>query len=237
MRLKYRGFTLVEVLISLSIFTLFIGLLLWGFRQGLIRWQQATQRQHVTQAQLLRHDWLQSLLEQTIVTDYIAYKTSFLPYFKGNPSELSWISAAPLLDVRGHVRPVSLKLEKNQEIVNLYYREGDDHSDAGRGLHWSQPWILMMSSLKQARFSYEAPAVPMPSDFEKEDIEAMSAAEKKRYRNAPEWMDDLDSEVLFRMPQRVKFDFVDAQNHSHQWLFSLPSVADVWSLETYRHDD
>jgi hypothetical protein len=96
--------------------------------------------------------------------------------------------------------------------------------------------VKLLSSISNPHFNYQAPAVFMPSNFDKEDIAEMTAAEKRLYRNQAEWMSELDSEILFRMPQRIKFEFIDSQHQSHQWIFNLPTATEVWSLEAYSHE-
>ncbi|MDO9105612.1 MAG: prepilin-type N-terminal cleavage/methylation domain-containing protein [Methylovulum sp.] len=227
---KHLGFTLIEVLISLSIFTVLIGTMLWGFRQGLVAWEKGSKQQQLMQSLLLRHNWLGQMFNQTVSADYLRYNENFVPYFKGDEQQFSWITAAPLLDTPGNVRPVALKLEKTEQSMTLYYREGELHTDPGRGINWSGSWVELMKSITAAAFIYEAPALPLPAELA---ATALTPMERKRYRDVPEWMKTYDTRILLLMPRRVKLHFMDAKGQEHNWLFNLPGVADAWSLEAY----
>jgi len=230
---KASGFTLVEVLISLSIFAILLSTLLWGFRQGLMTWEKASKNKQVIQRLLSRHNWLEKMFNEAVIADYSLENWVYVPYFKGNTQQFSWITASPLLDVSGHIRPVALKWEKTTQGYSLYYREGDWHSDAGRGLKWSQTWVELIQTAKQGQFSYEAPAFPLPEELKLHDL---STAEKQRYRSQPEWLKKYDTGDIWRMPLRIKLSFVDLKKQPHEWLFSLPNRSNVLNLEFYRDD-
>lgn len=154
---KIQGFTLIEVLISLSIFAALLSVLLLGFRQGLMGWEKASRQKGYAQSLLVRHNWLEKMFSETIIVDYKRHEEFFVPYFKGTEKKMSWITSSPLLDVPGHIRPVSLKWKKTSEGYSLYYRQADLHNDPGRIMNWSQPWVELIKSLEKGVFSYEAP--------------------------------------------------------------------------------
>lgn len=226
----HKGFTLIEMLVALSIFTVLLSTLLWGFRQGLVAWEKGSKQELIMQRLLLRHNWLEQMLNQAVVADYMRYQEVYVPYFKGDGSGFSWITASPLMDAQGNIRPVAIKLQKTEQGYVLYYKEGDLHTDPGRGMRWSQPWIEFLGAIKEAKLSYEAPAFPLPAELYESEL---SRLEKLRYRNRPEWLETYDSRLLLLMPSRIKLHFIDMKNQAHNWFFSLPSASDVWGLEVY----
>lgn len=229
-RRRYKGFTLIEMLISLSIFAVLLSTLLWGFRQGLVAWEKSSKQERIVQRLLLRHNWLEQMLNQAVVADYMRYQEVYIPYFKGDRSGFSWITASPLLDAQGSIRPVAIKLQKTEQGYALYYKEGDLHTDPGRGMRWSQPWVEFLGTIKEAKLSYEAPVFPLPSELRENELGRL---EKLRYRNRPEWLESYDTRLLLLMPRRIRLRFVDIKNQEHNWSFTLPSASDVWGLEVY----
>lgn len=228
---KKSGFTLIEVLISLSIFAALLSTLLLGFRQGLLNWEKSVKQKHYTHQLLSRHNWLEKMINEAIIEDYSKHNSVSVPYFKGTAQQVSWMTNSPLLDAPGHIRPVSLKWKKTAEGYSLYYREADLHSDPKRTINWSQPWVELIQSVEQGQFSYEAPAFPLLDDVAEQ--QGLSEIEKKRYRDEPEWLVDFNSYDLWRTPLRVKISFVDTKKLPHQWTFSLPNRMNAWHSYFY----
>lgn len=230
-RLKSSGFTLVEILISLSIFALLLTSLLWGFRQGLLNWEQAKSRQFLAQQLLSRHLWLENWFNQTILSQYTVNQGFYLPYFKADASAVNWMSATSLLDVNGHIYPLSLKWDKIAENdYALLYQAGAAHSDPYHGTNLSSNWIELLHSPKIGKFSYYAPAFPVPEEFVNV---ALNLEEQQRYRDEPEWLDNYDTELLWKMPLQVKLEFIDLKQQPHIWLFTLPNRVNSWGLDFY----
>ncbi len=226
------GFTLIEALIALSIFSLLIATLLWGFSQGLNAWQKGYQQEQTQQRLLQRYNWLERLLKQAVCADYRYYQGNYLPYFLGESDSFSVMTAAPLFDDPGFVKPVRLRLAKTEQGIAVYYQEGEWHSDAGRGIRWTKTETALLTQLHSAKFIFEAPAFPRPAEL---DERMLTPKERKRYRNQPVWLEQYDSDYLLRMPRRVSLHFVDDHDNTHTWLFSLPDASDAWGLEVY-HD-
>jgi prepilin-type N-terminal cleavage/methylation domain-containing protein len=228
--LKSPGFTLVEMLVALAIFSLLITALLSGFHRGLALWEQSVKKEQIWQTLLLRQQWLRSLFNQTLLGNYSkSQEDMYVPYFQGSPLQMRLITAAPLLDNPGQVRPVQLKfqLEADTQNYTLYYLEGSLHSDPDRDIHWSNTWIPLLQHLKQGHFSYEAFAFPRPELI---DPDSLSEYAKQRYREHTEWLKSYDTQQLWLFPRRVKIHFTDAQNSSHEWQFLFNTDADVNNL-------
>lgn len=221
----------------MAIFSLLITTLLTGFYRGIAIWERGTQQELIWQTLLLRQQWIKSLFTQAVTSTYSKCKEKvYVPYFQGEPLQMSWMTAAPLLDDPGQVKPVRLKFERNKDTSDftLYYQEGALHSDPGRDLQWGNTWVPLLEHLSQAHFSYEAPSFPLPADF---DPRLLTPIDKQRYRNYPAWLNTYDTQILWFAPRRVKLQFIDAQQVKQEWQFLLNTDADAWRLEIYEAEE
>ena len=232
MKQYQKGFTLIEMLVAMAIFTALISVLMLGFRQGLLMWEKGQQQSSVWQGYEFRYRLLDTLISQAVVSDSQTKNPGlFLPYFHGTQTSMQLISSAPIMDVPGRVRPLDIRATQSADgSWKLDYREGERYSDASRGLRWNAAWVTLLSGLKSVSFSFEAPANPMPPEL---DVRFMSKDERMLYREAPEWMMQYDIYQIWRYPQSVALDFVDGSDVSHHWLFVPPRSPDAWTMEVY----
>ncbi len=236
-KFQNQGFTLVEMLVAMAIFSLLITTLLTGFHRGIAVWERGTQQEQFWQTLLLRQQWLNKLFAQAITSTYSKSKEdAYVPYFQGTPLQMSWMTAAPLLDNPGQIKPVRLKFarEDNASDYTLYYQEGALHSDPGRDLQWGDSWVPLLQHVNEGRFSYEAPAFPLPDEL---DPKFLTANDKQRYREKPTWLNHYNTEILWFVPRRVKLHFIDAQQITQEWQFSLNTDAEAWRLEVYETEE
>ncbi|MEQ1527910.1 MAG: type II secretion system protein [Methylococcales bacterium] len=233
---KKAGFTLVEMMVSLAILSLLITVLLSGFYRGLAVWEQGEKKEQIWQTLLTRQQWLRNLFAQALLANYSqSQENVYVPYFEGSSVQMQFISAAPLLENPGQVKPVQLKFELEEDTKNytLFYQEGDVHSDPDRDLKWTGAWVPLLRHLKAGTFSYEAFAFPVPQDI---DISLLGRYAKQRYRDHTEWLSSYDTGQLWIFPRRVKIKFIDVQDHSHEWQFIFNTSADVGNLGFSEND-
>jgi len=228
----HKGFTLIEMLIAMAIFTALISVLMLGFRQGLLMWKKGQQQSRVWQDDEFRYRLLDTLISQAVISDNQTKRQGLsLPYFHGTALSMQLISSAPIMDMPGHVRPVEIRaVESGNHVWQLHYREGARYSDVGRGLRWNGAWVTLLSGLKSVSFSFEAPANPMPPEL---DARFMSNDERMLYREDSEWMNQYDISKIWRYPQSIAIDFVDKDDVSHHWLLMPPRWSDAWTMEVY----
>jgi len=227
-----KGFTLIEMLIAMAIFVALISVLMMGFRQGLLMWEKGKQQASVWQGYEFRYRLLDMLLSQAVVSDSQSKTLGlFLPYFHGTQTSMHLLSAAPVMDAPGRVRPVAIRaIQSADGLWALDYREGDRYSDVGRGLRWNAAWVTLLSRLKSVSFSFEAPANPIPPEL---DIRFMTHDERMLYREHPEWMSQYDISKIWKYPQSISIDFVDGGDIAHHWLFMPARWSDAWTMEVY----
>ncbi len=225
------GFTLVETLVAMVIFSALIGVLMTGFSQGLSLWERSRDQTQHWQGLEQREELLQRLFEQASASDFPSRDGIFLPWFEGSSTDMTFLSTAPVMSVSGTVKPVQLRFEQKNGRWRLLYREGRRGNDPGRGMRMDkQDWIPLLTDLKQGAFRYEAPVHPMPAETE---ARLLSRQERARYRDHPVWMDSYNTRNLWILPQRIEIHFTDSEGVSHRWRFFFRHHTDVWSLEYY----
>ena len=229
-----RGFTLIEMLVSLSIFASLMAVLMIGYSQGLSLWDRGRNHAGYWQGLEFRHGLMGSLFSQAQYADYRKVGGAFVPHFQGGTQSLEFVSAAPILDFAGRLQVVRLTIETLEGTQQLTYQESGRFTDPARGIDWSDVnSVVVISAISDASFIYEASAFPLPGDL---DPNYLDAGDKLRYRAQPEWLKDFDSNIIWRIPQRVAINFTGQDGIQHEWVFAVPQAADAWSLEIYSLD-
>lgn len=229
-----KGFTLVEMIIALSIFSLMMTLLMAGYSQGLELWKRATEKTSRWQSIEYRHALMAQLFRETRIADYRGEGGVSYPHFIATSNTLEFTTRSPILDMSGRVRPVRLIFEGVQEesgenIENVIYQEAERHNDLGRGISWDAArQVPLFENISQLSFKYLAPAFPMPQEL---ILATLTEDELLRYRDNPEWLNWYDASVLWKTPLAIEFQFIDDQDVSQTWLFQLPKESEAWSLQ------
>lgn len=228
-----KGFTLIEMLVAMAIFTALISVLMLGFQQGLLLWDKSQKQSQHWLHNEFRYSLLDTLFSQAIIADNQYDKGLFASYFNGTSHNIKLISAAPIMDVNGRVRTIELQATHNQQQWSLRYRESTRYSDLDRGINWGNDWIELLTQLKEITFSYLAPAFPLPPEL---DPRWLTKEEKLHYRDTPTWMPTYDSQKRWFYPVQIAIDFTDNRDITHQWLFTPPNRTDTWPMSTYEDE-
>jgi len=225
---RARGFTLIEMLVAMVIFSTLIVVLMGGYRQGLMMWDKSQHMSHGWLALEFRYRLLDSLFSQAIAADDEYATGVSAPFFYGDKGAMRLISSAPLLDNPGRLRPMKLQWFSNQDgLMDLRYQEGESHSDQRRGIRWGGQWVTLLRAVRHAYFRYELPENPLPEVLQGVRL---NASERHMYRDHPEWNSVCDSQQLLRYPRRIALYFIDANGIEHQWFFRLPDRSDAWIM-------
>jgi prepilin-type N-terminal cleavage/methylation domain-containing protein len=226
-----KGFTLIEMLVSMAIFTALITTLMLGFQQGLLLWDKSQKQSHDWLKNEFRYSLLSSLFSQAVIADNQYKQGLFASYFIGTATNIKFISAAPIMDINGKVHPIEIQAIQDKGTQwTLRYREGARYSDLDRGIKWGDQWINLLTELKIIKFTYLAPAFPLPEEL---DPRWLDDEEKLRYRDKPTWVAHYDSRQRWRYPVQIEIELVDNQDIKHQWLFTPPNASDAWSMGFY----
>jgi len=226
---EMRGFTVIEMLVALTIFSMLLAVLMVGFRQGLSMWEKGQGSTVETQKLLVLHNALSQVFMQTVASEY-HYKSGVVGvYFEGNKDLLKVMTAAPILSPVGVVCPVELRWRKKDGGKVLEYRQGNRGSDPGRGIVMKEGWQTLMSHLKHGAFFFEAPIYD-PMGLLKNKLQA---ANNSLYRLKPALLESYDGLKLQVMPRRVLLLFDDSEGGRHRWLFNLRTSTSAFPESMY----
>jgi len=228
--MRQKGFTLIEMLVAMAIFTGLISVLMLGFQQGLLLWDKTQHQSHRWLKSEFRYGLLNPVFSQAIISTNQYQKGLYASYFIGTATNIKLISAAPIMDANGRVRPIEIKAVEKQHRWQLLYREGNRYSDMDRGIVWNNEWVALLTDLEKITFFYLAPAFPMPEEL---DIRWLTKEEKIRYREKPTWLAEYDSKKHWLYPLQIAVEFTDGKGIAQQWLFTPPNSSDAWSMEIY----
>ena len=120
-RRRENGFTLVEMLVALSIFSMLLAVLMAGFSQGLSLWERGNTKSTHWLSWQHRHELLRQLFINARLADYRGERRFSHPHFVADQTQLEFTSRAPILDVNGRVRPVRLVLQPGDGGVSDVY--------------------------------------------------------------------------------------------------------------------
>ena len=228
-RLSANGFTLVEMLIALSIFSMLVAVLMAGFSQGLSLWERANTKGNHWLSWQHRHELLRQLFVNARLADYRGEQGFSHPHFVAAQSQVEFTSRAPILDVNGRVRPVRLVLQTGDDGSSaVYYEEAGRHNDQGRGILWQKDRrVVVLQDIRKPVFRYLAPAFPMPPELY---VAELTREDELRYRDNHEWLGWYDAAILWRPPLAVELSFIDDEGDDQVWSFPLPRETEAWSL-------
>ncbi len=223
------GFTLVEMLVALSIFSMLITLLMTGFSQGLSMWERGNAKSFYWLSTEYRHELLRQLFFNARLSDYRGQQGITYPHFFADENQVAFTTRAPVLDLAGRIRPVRIILQRDEDgVADFYYQEAGRHNDQGRGIEWDQTRrVVFLEELTDPQFRFLAPAFPLPPDLY---IAELTREEHLRYRDEAEWLDWYDTSILWKAPLLVELTFTDKHGDDHRWAFRVPTEMDAWSL-------
>jgi len=234
--MSQKGFTLIEMLIALTIFSLLIGVLLMGFSQGLTLWHKGQNKSTKWITLEHRYDWLDRLFSQAIAAQYKLDdgRSRVAPFFSGDKLSMTLLTVAPIMDTSGSLKQVEFCLLEKAEKQTLMYREKKNSKNVWIEQDFkSVQWIPLLKTITKAYFRYEAPKNPFPENI---SIMTLPRDIRQRYRNAPEWMSEFDSKSIMSLPQRIEFFFIDKDGEEHHWIFQCRFMPDIWPDEVYNEE-
>ncbi|MEE9345962.1 MAG: prepilin-type N-terminal cleavage/methylation domain-containing protein [Methylococcales bacterium] len=149
-----RGFTLVEVLIALTLLGVMMTLLMSTFRAGAKNWDAGEAVASVTENQSVVHNFLRSYLENArpVIDDFSDEDESEFS-FQGDKNYVKFVAGLPANQDRGGLWQFALGLEKNGRsndlvvLVEPFFPEIDEDAELSETL-------TLLSNVETFKLSY-----------------------------------------------------------------------------------
>ncbi|MDO6527420.1 prepilin-type N-terminal cleavage/methylation domain-containing protein [Motilimonas sp. 1_MG-2023] len=220
---QHKGFTLIEMLVALSIFSAVMGLALLAFEQGRLNWTRSLHSGESESRVLYREQWLRLAFEQSVAARFRSGSSQSSPFFYGDNENMRFLSSAPIFQGPGKVAAIELQIKRVDEQWQLRYREKLG-ADPQRGLYMAEvDWFPLLTNLKSIEFSYEGDIHAPFND----SISSIPQGKQAYYRDQPAWLSKFESEYEESIPRRVKIRFIDQNSQIFEWVFTLNHHSNV----------
>jgi prepilin-type N-terminal cleavage/methylation domain-containing protein len=209
-----KGFTLIEMLVSMVVLILVIGLATYGYSLFIRHWDGRLAGFERAQAEYQRLEWLAAALEDTL--PYIVRDGDGVPgfYFLGRPEGLTLVTMSPVFGVG---EPALIRVFREPDPIGgwqLIYEEapfaGEVLARADQYLAF-QHRLVIARGLPQLEFRY----------FGWEDYRTRSLVGEVPGIE-PEWFDEYDGLVRNQHPQRIALEAGAVRT-----IFEVPARADL----------
>lgn len=208
---KHKGFTLIEVLVSLVIFSSVVSIALFGFEQGKQFWLRSSSQQQTIKYEYSRYLWLNSLFNQSVSSNFSYGYANSGPFFEGTNKRISFLSESPIISGPGTYAWVELNYQLTDAGIRIIFSE-TPNSDPYWGLYPSQfsRTITLFEDVADFHFSYlMEQSVMGPRGF--------------MVRGDTVWVNQYDSRNTKSLPIMVKLSLTTKSGRSFDWYFSIPN--------------
>lgn len=215
MKTPERGFTLVELMVAMAIFSSAVALVLFGLEQGRQQWHKTTVRMETQGSLFNRERWIATMLEQANASFFPASYAEATPWFNGETDGFSFITNAPILGGPGTYAAVRLHMQRHNQHYQLYYTEApgkDPYYGAEAAL--AAPGIMLLDNISRFQLRYLAP----------ENISQISWAptsDGTARRTKPEWLAGFNSRTEAAMPIMVHLQLELAGEPPQDWYWPV----------------
>ncbi|WP_231564169.1 MULTISPECIES: prepilin-type N-terminal cleavage/methylation domain-containing protein [Vibrio] len=222
-----QGFTLIEVLVVLVVFSSVVSLVLVGLEQGRLQWDRAMKSSNQNYQLFQRKQWLQQLFSQANgATFQISYGTE-APHFLGTANDVSFISNAPIISGPGTYASVSLTLENQSNgLRRLVFRQwpySDPYLNIPQQAIASNT-LTLLEDIQTFEWQYYLAPRQEATPWE---------IKYNTFAPRPEglWYQEYDARFEQSTPQTVKLHFT-RHNKEYVWQFYLPTKIAAYNQET-----
>lgn len=213
---QHAGFTLIEVLVALIIFSSVIGIVMAGLDQGRMLWQRAFDQADEQKMLTQRHQWLQQMFDQAVMSNFqIGYGVA-TPYFIGTPDTVRMITNAPIIGGPGTYATVELTITQQQQATLAFTQWPNKDPYYGiPSYRETNNQLTVLTGLQDVEWQYFLPPRRQPSSNE---ISQGSFTP----RLEGQWGDEFDALDERRLPPQIKLSFA-YRNERYEWFFTLPT--------------
>ncbi|CAM3774798.1 general secretion pathway protein J [Vibrio aerogenes CECT 7868] len=216
-RQNQSGFTLVEMLVSLAVFSAVLSIVMTGLHQGQMQWERGSKQLDQADYLIKRQNWLRQMFAQANTATFRIEYGAEAPYFLGNEQSLTFISDAPIISGPGTYATVRLKLRQQDD--DLYemvltqkpysdpYLDPQANPDDGKSL-------VLFHDIQHLSWRYF-----LAPRMEATPLEIKYNRFKPRMEGY--WDSEFDANFEQELPQYVALSFKMHQQQ-YDWYFELP---------------
>jgi prepilin-type N-terminal cleavage/methylation domain-containing protein len=180
-----KGFTLIEMLVAVVIFSLVVGVVFYAFSQSVSLWERADREVEKLDQLVFAEQWVNTLFRATENLMVFFNKRS-APLFWGEQAKAVFITSNPLLNGRNIASVVRLEFKNG----GLFYAEENLFKTES---------VLKRADTPSLDFKTEYPLI---TPVDRGRISFMAWAEGK-----PVWTESFDSAKQMQIPLAVKIAF------------------------------
>lgn len=212
-----NGFTLVELLVTIVIFSFSLSIVLSGLDQGRLAWSRLEKKAELSSSLQSRFNWLSMMFNNSNATLFPLSYGEASPFFKGNDQSLYLLTDSPILSGPGNYATATLWFASNKHGFTLNYAEkknadpfyGNQYFDRDKEV------TVLLDNIKSYDIRYLAP-IREPSEGE-----SIPPSEERYYRSEPIWLDFFDSNKEMAMPLLVNISMVLSNEKRIDWFFPI----------------
>lgn len=214
---KTNGFTLVELLVTIVIFSFSLSIILSGLDQGRLAWSRLEKKVELSSSLQSRFNWLSMMFNDSNATLFPLNYGEAGPFFKGNDQSLYLLTGSPILAGPGNYATATLWFANNGSNFTLNYAE-KRNADPFYGNQYfdkDKEKTVLLYDIKSYNIRYLAP-IREPSEGE-----SIPLNEEKYYRSEPAWLDFYDSNKEMAMPLLINISMVLSNEKRVDWFFPV----------------
>lgn len=205
-----QGFTLVEMLVVLFIFSMVISLVMFGFEQGRSQWLRTLNENQGFQESYKKFKWLNSAFNQAIASNFQIEFSDSSPYFKGNEKSVSFLSESPILGGPGTYAWIEIKQRLSTEgDKSIVYYETPNADPYYGTYHTEQTKeLILFEHVDEYKWSFY--------------IDDMADGPNGgRIRVGRHWANEFDSYDDSQMPVLIKLNVKLNNGEGYDWPFKV----------------
>ena len=214
---KTNGFTLVELLVTIVIFSFSLSIILSGLDQGRLAWSRLEKKVELSSSLQSRFNWLSMMFNDSNATLFPLNYGEAGPFFKGNDQSLYLLTGSPIRAGPGNYATATLWFANNGSNFTLNYAE-KRNADPFYGNQYfdrDKEKTVLLYDIKSYNIRYLAP-IREPSEGE-----SIPLNEEKYYRSEPAWLDFFDSNKEMAMPLLINISMVLSNEKRVDWFFPV----------------
>ncbi|EJA3103521.1 prepilin-type N-terminal cleavage/methylation domain-containing protein [Vibrio vulnificus] len=224
-RNKRLGFTLIEVLVALAVFSSVVSVVMFGLEQGRIEWRRTLTLSNSTGQLYQRFHWLEQTFNQVNSAPFIVDYSISAPHFYATENQVDFLTDAPILSGAGTYSAARLRVvnvEGEQALEFLQWPNSDPFYGIPKQASEENRFVVIRG-IENAKWEYylspRLEATPMEIKFG-----------NFVKREEGKWSSDYDSRYELKVPTKIRLSF-HYRGDAYTWYFNLPPYTSATGQE------